>query len=181
MSDRDARLASPCTPDLSEACAIAHEPEVARPSIALPSIDRLPQEPAAAPEAHSRPLPGTPAGEAGSGTALANRAVGPHQPRHEQDRTGPEAGLDDGEGQVGWVGPCSPERPVMEILFRCIEAGRRYYAVRLNGQEIFVGTRPECDRFLSIHNEKVAVELAEMRRTPRGRPAQLHVYRTARA
>ena len=86
----------------------------------------------------------------------------------------------DEEGQVGWV-TCSPERPVMEILFRCIEAGRRYYAVRLNGQEIFVGTRPECDRFLAIHNEKVALEQAEARRTPRGRPAALHIYRTARA
>jgi hypothetical protein len=69
----------------------------------------------------------------------------------------------------------------MEILFRCIDAGRRYFAVRLNGQEIFVGTHGECDRFLKIHNEKVSLEQAEARRTPRGRPAQLHIYRTVRA
>ena len=69
----------------------------------------------------------------------------------------------------------------MEVLFRCIDDGRRYYAVRLNGQEIFVGTRPECDRFLRIHNEKVALDQAEARRAPRGRPAQLHIYRTVRA
>lgn len=69
----------------------------------------------------------------------------------------------------------------MEILFRCIEAGRRYYSVRLNGQEIFIGTRPECDRFLKIHEQKVAEEQAEARRVPRGRPAHLRVYRTLRA
>jgi hypothetical protein len=84
-------------------------------------------------------------------------------------------------GQAVQAPAWSPERPVMEILFRCIEAGRRYFGVRLNGQEIFVGTRSECDRFLKIHDRKVAEEQAEARRVPRGRPAQLRVYRTLRA
>ena len=69
----------------------------------------------------------------------------------------------------------------MEILFRCLEAGRRLYSVRLNGQEIFVGTRPECDRFLSLHAQKVALEQAEARRMPRARPFAVRSYRTARA
>lgn len=69
----------------------------------------------------------------------------------------------------------------MEILFICLEGGRRYYSVRLNGQEIFVGTRMECDRFLAIHNQKVALEQAEARRVPRARPFQVRSYRAVRA
>lgn len=84
-------------------------------------------------------------------------------------------------GQARWVGPAEPERPVMEILFICLEGGRRYYSVRLNGQEIFVGTRMECDRFLAIHNQKVALEQAEARRVPRARPFQVRSYRAVRA
>jgi|GEM_PF-2361270 len=120
------------------------------------------------------PLPET-------GTGVANPSPSP-EPR-SSPRQAPEActEVDVVEGEGRWVGPCAPERPVMEILFRCIEAGRRYYGVRLNGQEIFVGTHAECDRFLKIHNEKVSLEQAEARRTPRGRPAQLHIYRTVRA
>lgn len=84
-------------------------------------------------------------------------------------------------GQARWVGPSEPERPVMEILFLCLDGGRRLYGVRLNGQEIFVGTRPECDRFLAIHNEKVAQEQAEARRVPRARPFAVRSYRSVRA
>ncbi|MFM8979862.1 MAG: hypothetical protein ACKOSS_05305 [Planctomycetia bacterium] len=69
----------------------------------------------------------------------------------------------------------------MEIRFRCLEAGRRYYAVLVHGLELFVGTRPECDRFLAIHNRKVAEEQESLRRVPRGRPAQVRVFRTLRA
>ncbi len=115
------------------------------------------------------------------GTEVA-RSISSPEPRSSPSQAPEacaEAAVVEGEGR--WVGPCAPERPVMEILFRCIDAGRRYYGVRLNGQEIFVGTRAECDRFLKIHNDKVSLEQAEARRTPRGRPAQLHVYRTVRA
>ena len=84
-------------------------------------------------------------------------------------------------GQARWVGPPGPERPVMEILFLCLEGGRRYYSVRLNGQEIFVGTRLECDRFLALHDQKVAEEQAEARRTPRARPFPIRSYRATTA
>jgi hypothetical protein len=117
----------------------------------------------------------TAAGTARDGTEVADKEV----------RREPEARpLAEAEGcprQASGDGPWTPERPIMEILFRCIEAGRRYYSVRLNGQEIFVGTRAECDRFLRIHDQKVAEEQAEARRVPRGRPAQLRIYRTLRA
>lgn len=116
-----------------------------------------------------------------TGTGVADPCMSP-EPRSspcQAPQACAEVAVVEGEGR--WVGPCAPERPVMEILFRCIEAGRRYYGVRLNGQEIFVGTHAECDRFLKIHNEKVSLEQAEARRTPRGRPAQLHIYRTVRA
>lgn len=84
-------------------------------------------------------------------------------------------------GQARWVGPGEPERPVMEILFLSLEGGRRYYSVRLNGQEIFVGTRPECDRFLELHEQKVSLEQAEARRVPRARPFPVRTFRAARA
>lgn len=84
-------------------------------------------------------------------------------------------------GQARWVEPAEPERPVMEVLFNCLEHGRRYYSVRLNGLEIFVGTRSECDRFLELHNQKVALEQAEARRMPRARPFPVRTYRAARA
>jgi hypothetical protein len=69
----------------------------------------------------------------------------------------------------------------MEILFVCLEGGRRYYSVRLNGQEIFVGTRPECDRFLALHEQKVSLEQAEARRVPRARPFPFRTFHSARA
>lgn len=74
-----------------------------------------------------------------------------------------------------------PERPVMERRFVCIEGGRRYYAVVRNGLQIFVGTQPECERFLAIHERKVAEETAQMHRVPRGTPGPWRVYRTLRA
>ena len=69
----------------------------------------------------------------------------------------------------------------MEILFNCLEGGRRYYSVRLNGQEIFVGTRAECDRFLCLHETKVREEQVESRRIPRARPFPVKTFRAARA
>lgn len=132
--------------------------------------------------------------EGGDSSAPPAAAVTPAEPRASDDGTqvavreaprAPEAPpLAEAEGcsrLAHQASPWSPERPVMEILFRCIEAGRRYYGVRLNGQEIFVGTRSECDRFLKIHEQKVSEEQAEARRVPRGRPAQLRIYRTLRA
>jgi hypothetical protein len=69
----------------------------------------------------------------------------------------------------------------MEIVFLCLQNGRKFYSVRLNGQEIFVGTQGECDRFLEIHNRKVDEERVEHSRTPRARPYTVRTYRQARA
>ena len=69
----------------------------------------------------------------------------------------------------------------MEVLFKCLQGGERYYGVRLNGRELFVGTRDECRRYISIHNRKVADEQAEHRRTPRSRPVSIRTYRAVRA
>jgi hypothetical protein len=170
-----------CAPESAPPCAIAH---VSRPHAPhAPRIDAVVEPvPAAAPATPAPETPSQGAMEAGSAVLSPpppQPGTGVASPKGARaSRRPPE--VDDEEGQVGWL-TCSPERPVMEILFRCIEAGRRYYAVRLNGQEIFIGTRSECDRFLAIHNEKVATEQAEARKTPRGRPAALHIYRTARA
>lgn len=68
----------------------------------------------------------------------------------------------------------------MEVLFKCLQEGKRYYGVRLNGQEIFVGSTEECERFIGMHNEKVAEEQADQLRTPRNRPVSIRTYRQVR-
>ena len=68
----------------------------------------------------------------------------------------------------------------MEVRFFCLQAGRKYYAVALNGEQIFVGTRPECARFMRIHDEKVAREQEDALRTPRSRPYQVQTYAATR-
>ena len=65
----------------------------------------------------------------------------------------------------------------MEVLFKCLQEGKRYYGVRLNGQEIFVGSTEECERFIAIHNNKVAQEHEDAQRTPRARPFAIRTYR----
>ena len=69
----------------------------------------------------------------------------------------------------------------MEVRFLCLQGGKNFYSVRLNGEEIFVGTRAECDRFIDIHNRKVAEEKAEQAQTPRSRPFVVRTYRQARS
>ena len=68
----------------------------------------------------------------------------------------------------------------MEVHFFCLQGGRKYYDVVLNGEQIFVGTRPECARFMKIHDEKVAREQEESLRTPRTRPYQVQTYTASR-
>jgi hypothetical protein len=68
----------------------------------------------------------------------------------------------------------------MEVLFLCLQNGKKFYSVRLNGEEIFVGTRGECDRFLEIHNRKVDEERVGLQKTPRARPVSIRTYRQAR-
>jgi hypothetical protein len=64
----------------------------------------------------------------------------------------------------------------MDIRFLCLEHGKKYYAVRLNGEDIFVGTHGECDRFLAIHDAKVAEAQAEALRGPRSRAMPVKTF-----
>jgi hypothetical protein len=157
-------------------CAIPHAPGTA----VLPEISPVPPPATSAPEvpATTDVLPGAGGEPRGceSGTRLARQGVDAGLPSPS-----PSAAVRVRPGQARWVGPVEPERPVMEILFLSLEGGRRYYSVRLNGQEIFVGTRPECDRFLELHEQKVTLEQAEARRVPRARPFPVRTFRAARA
>ena len=67
----------------------------------------------------------------------------------------------------------------MDIRFLCLQHGRKYYEVSICGEAIFVGTRPECARFMEIHENKVAADLADAARTPRSRTVPVRTYRTA--
>ena len=62
----------------------------------------------------------------------------------------------------------------MELVFHCLDAGRKLYGVLRQGREIFVGGKEECERFLELHQRKVERERADLRRplrlpTPRPR------------
>jgi hypothetical protein len=69
----------------------------------------------------------------------------------------------------------------MDIRFLCLQGGRQYFEVVLQGEPIFVGSRGECDRFMAIHEEKVAHDQAEDLRDPRSRSVPVRVYRHSRA
>ena len=67
----------------------------------------------------------------------------------------------------------------MDVRFVCIQGGRKYYEVVICGEQIFVGTRAECARFMKIHDEKVAQEQADNLRDPRSRAVPVRVFRSA--
>ena len=64
----------------------------------------------------------------------------------------------------------------MEIRFYGLHNGKKFYAVILHGEEIFCGTKGECQRFIKIHNEKVHRNLFETS-VPRPRPGNVRIYR----
>ena len=64
----------------------------------------------------------------------------------------------------------------MEIRFYCVHNGKKFYKVILHGEEIFCGTKGECQRFIKIHNEKVQRSLTE-NANPRPRPGNVRIYR----
>jgi hypothetical protein len=68
----------------------------------------------------------------------------------------------------------------METRFLCVQNGRKYYAVVLNGEQIFAGTLPECGRFMAIHERKVAEEHAADLRPVRSRTVPVQTYRQTR-
>lgn len=67
----------------------------------------------------------------------------------------------------------------MELVFRCLESGRRLYAVVRQGQDIFVGSEEECERFLDLHDRKVRDERDQDRRAPRHAPMRTKAYHVA--
>ena len=64
----------------------------------------------------------------------------------------------------------------MEIRFHCIQNGKKFYKVILHGEEIFCGTKGECQRFIKIHNEKVQRSM-EVGAATRPRPGNIRIYR----
>ena len=68
----------------------------------------------------------------------------------------------------------------MDVRFLCLQGGKKFFSVLLNGESIFVGTRPECARFVEIHEEKVARDLEDAMKTPRNRPVAVRTYRQSR-
>ncbi len=69
----------------------------------------------------------------------------------------------------------------MHVQFKCLQDGLRYYRVMRDSLEIFVGTRDECDRFLTIHFAKVEQERLDGLKTPRSKPVLIRSYRAIRA
>lgn len=69
----------------------------------------------------------------------------------------------------------------MEILFKSLQEGKRYYSVRLNGNNLFTGTKGECERFLDLHRLKVAEQHDLDRKPRRNRPVTVRTYRQARS
>jgi hypothetical protein len=64
----------------------------------------------------------------------------------------------------------------MEIRFYCVHNAKNFYKVILHGEEIFTGTKAECQRFIKIHNDKVNRALVEGANA-RPRPGNIRVYR----
>lgn len=64
----------------------------------------------------------------------------------------------------------------MEIRFYCVHNGKKFFRVILHGEEIFCGTKGECQRFIKIHNDKVQKSVADGGST-RPRPGNVRVYR----
>lgn len=64
----------------------------------------------------------------------------------------------------------------MEIRFYAVHNGKKFYKVMLHGEDIFCGTKGECQRFIKIHNEKVHRNITETS-TPRPRAGNVRLYR----
>ena len=64
----------------------------------------------------------------------------------------------------------------MEIRLHAVHNAKKFYKVILHGEDIFCGTKGECQRFIKIHNEKVHRNITETA-TPRPRPGNVRTYR----
>jgi hypothetical protein len=65
----------------------------------------------------------------------------------------------------------------MEIRFYCVHNSKKFYNVVLHGEEIFCGTKEECQQFIKTHNQKVRRSLGEVKNPPRPKPGNVRVYR----
>jgi hypothetical protein len=59
----------------------------------------------------------------------------------------------------------------MEIRFYCVHNGKKFYKVILHGEEIFCGTKGECQRFIKPRREQQSAPPARQRQnlSPAGR------------
>lgn len=69
----------------------------------------------------------------------------------------------------------------MDVRFLCLQHGRQYFEVLRQGECLFVGSRAECDRYMKLHDEKVAKAQADAMKDPRSRSVPVRVYRQSRA
>ena len=69
----------------------------------------------------------------------------------------------------------------MDVVFRCLQGGKKLYSVTRQGCELFVGALDECERYMALHQRKVLQEQEEDRKIPRARPYATRVYRHSKA
>ncbi len=66
-----------------------------------------------------------------------------------------------------------------DIRFHGLWHGRKIFRVSREGRALFTGTRSECNRFLSLHEEKVLREKKTMENPRRRGPVYVRSYRVA--
>ena len=64
----------------------------------------------------------------------------------------------------------------MDVEFVCIEGGKKLYAVRSFGQDLFTGTRDECRRFQDVRRAKLTDERASALKAHSHAPFVAHSY-----
>ena len=70
------------------------------------------------------------------------------------------------------------ESCAMEMVFKCLVDGVRYFGVWQNGRELFVGSKEECGRYIEMRHAKVHAERLEEKRPFRNGPIKVRTYRT---
>ena len=68
----------------------------------------------------------------------------------------------------------------MDVEFVCIEGGRKLYAVRSFGQDLFTGTSEECRRFQDVRQAKLLGERAGELRPHRHAPFVARTYHASK-
>ena len=66
----------------------------------------------------------------------------------------------------------------LDVRFYGTWQGRKIYRVLRDGRPIFTGTRGECRRYMSLHQEKLLKEMRSLS-TPRRRKVLVRRYRVA--